>query len=68
MCAPARLAAGYLSAACTLVKVVFRIVPMPLTAATITSAIPAAIRLYSIAVAPELVVHERPYTTHGVLP
>ena len=42
----------YCSPVCTLVKVPCRIVPMLLTAATITSAIPAAIRLYSIAVAP----------------
>jgi hypothetical protein len=44
---------AYCSPVCTLAKVPDRMVPMPLTTATMTSAIPAAIIVYSIAVAPD---------------
>ena len=40
-------------------KLVLRLVPRPLTAAIIASAIPAAIRPYSIAVAPDSSVKKR---------
>ena len=42
----------YFSEVLTEVNTVFRLVPSPLTAAMIASAMPAAIRPYSIAVAP----------------
>ena len=43
----------YFSDEFTEVKLPFRVVPMPLTAAMITKAIPLAIRQYSMAVAPD---------------
>ena len=43
----------YFSELLMLLKLVFRVEPRPLTAAMIASAIPAAIRPYSIAVAPD---------------
>ena len=46
-------AGRYFSELLTDVKVLLRLVPRPLTAAMIASAIPAAIRPYSIAVAPD---------------
>ena len=44
---------GYFNEEFTEVKVPLREVPMPLTAAIITKAIPVAIRQYSMAVAPD---------------
>ena len=44
---------GYFNDEFTEVKVPLRVVPMPLTAAMITKAIPVAIRQYSMAVAPD---------------
>jgi hypothetical protein len=45
--------AGYFNELLSVVKLVFNVEPRPLTAAIIASAIPAAIRPYSIAVAPD---------------
>jgi hypothetical protein len=44
---------GYFNDEFTEVKVPLRVVPMPLTAAMITKAIPVAIKQYSMAVAPD---------------
>ncbi|MDB5688061.1 MAG: hypothetical protein JWR77_2650 [Rhizorhabdus sp.] len=44
---------GYLSEVLIAVNLVLRLVPNPLTAAMITSEMPAAIRPYSMAVAPD---------------
>ena len=49
---------AYLSAVCTLVKVVFSFEPRPCTTAMIATEMPAAMRPYSIAVAPEFVLHK----------
>ena len=49
---PEKGEADYFSELLTLVKTPFRFEPRPLTAAMMASAIPAAIRPYSIAVAP----------------
>lgn len=46
-------AKGYFSDELIVEKFVFRVEPRPLTAAMIASAMPAAIRPYSIAVAPD---------------
>ena len=46
------LTPGYFSEVLTEVNTLFRLEPRPLTAAMIASAIPAAIRPYSMAVAP----------------
>ena len=48
----AKLEETYFNAVETLVKVVFKLTPRPFTAATIAMEIPAAIRPYSMAVAP----------------
>jgi hypothetical protein len=48
-----RLGVNHFSAVCTLVKVVLRLVPTPCTTAMIATAMPAAMRPYSIAVAPD---------------
>src|ERR1017187_5413876 len=45
---------NYFICAVTLAKVVFSLVPRPLTTAMIATEMPAAIRPYSMAVAPEL--------------
>jgi hypothetical protein len=45
---------SYFSAVLTVPKVVVRFVPIPLTTVIMTTAIPAAIRPYSIAVAPDV--------------
>jgi hypothetical protein len=44
---------GYLSCVEILPKLVFSLVPMPFTAAMIATEMPAAIRPYSMAVAPD---------------
>src|SRR5262249_41504168 len=44
---------AYLSAVCTLVKVVFSFEPRPCTTAMIATEMPAAMRPYSMAVAPD---------------
>src|SRR6516162_7955278 len=44
---------AYLSAVCTLVKVVFSFEPRPCTTAIIATEMPAAMRPYSMAVAPD---------------
>jgi hypothetical protein len=49
----ARLSGGYSSWVEMLPKLVFSLVPMPFTAAIMTNAIPAAIKPYSMAVAPD---------------
>ncbi len=41
-----------------LVNLAFNVVPRPLTTAMIATEMPAAMRPYSMAVAPELVLHE----------
>jgi hypothetical protein len=46
-------AAAYFSALETLLNVVFRLVPRPSTVAMIATAMPAAIKPYSMAVAPD---------------
>ena len=51
---PERDAERYFSELLIDVNCVFRLVPSPLTTAIMASAIPAAIRPYSIAVAPDL--------------
>jgi hypothetical protein len=54
----------YFNAVETLVKVAFSIVPMLLTATTITIDMPPAISAYSMAVAPESSLRKRPISLH----
>ena len=74
---PQRRLRGYFNDEFTEVKVPLRLVPMLLTAAIITKAIPVAIRQYSMAVAPDwsLINSEKSRriqkllsTRHGLLP
>jgi hypothetical protein len=53
MLPPEKGAEDYLSEVLSEVKTVFRLVPRPFTAAMIAKAMPAAMRPYSMAVAPE---------------
>ena len=58
----------YLSWVEMLVNLAFSVVPRPLTTAMIATEMPAAIRPYSIAVAPELVLQKRGELRHESTP
>ena len=59
LCAQNRRVESYLSWVETLVNVSLSLVPKPLTTAMIATEMPAAIRPYSMAVAPELSFKKR---------